>query len=317
MPKISEIADASGYDNKTVIQKAKELNFDVKTASNILSDEDAGILYDYITTGKKPDNFEEPKPKKAKKTEKVEKTEKPAKEEKKAPAKKTSTKSVAKKSEDKEEKPKKAKKIEKPQNEDKEEKIEKPQEKPSQDPINQVKEPATLQQESLASGIVKRRGLVIVKKKKEEISPKPPKTSEILPQNIESMFGSGDLSKKKKKEKKHEFAVKKENSAKIDLLGDFGSDIVIDDEDVVVLPDLTVKPIEIERPQTTKKPMNVYKTAQNTTFNLEGGIQRHARKKHKKVSKTQNDDIVSSVEIPSEIRLYEFADKIKNPQARL
>nr|MBP3725128.1 translation initiation factor IF-2 [Campylobacter sp.] len=307
MPKISEVADALGYDSKVVIQKAKELNFNVKTASTTLSDEDAGVLYDYILTGTMPENLKKEKP--AKKTTKKS-TETKEKSEKKSQTKSATKKASPKKSTKTEEKPEK-----KEENLDKPKKVSKKEEIVEKTP--QITQEANLttqntQVESLASTIAKRRGLVIVKKKKEEnITPKLPKTSEILPQNIESMFGSSDLSKKKKKEKKHEFAVKKESSAKIDLLGDFGSDIVIDDEDVVVLPDLTVKPIEVERPQTTKKPMNVYKTAQNTTFNLEGGIQRHARKKHKKVSKTQNDDVVSSVEIPSEIRLYEFADKIK------
>lgn len=309
MPKISEVADALGYDSKVVIQKAKELNFNVKTASTALSDEDAGILYDYILTGTMPENLKKEKP--AKKTTKKS-TETKEKSEKKSQTKSATKKASPKKSTKPEEKPEK-----KEENLDKPKKISKKEEIVEKTPQPQQSKEENLtaqnaQVESLASTIAKRRGLVIVKKKKEEsISPKLPKTSEILPQNIESMFGSSDFNKKKKKEKKHEFAVKKESSAKIDLLGDFGSDIVIDDEDVVVLPDLTVKPIEVERPQTTKKPMNVYKTAQNTTFNLEGGIQRHARKKHKKVSKTQNDDVVSSVEISSEIRLYEFADKIK------
>lgn len=309
MPKISEVADALGYDSKVVIQKAKELNFNVKTASTTLSDEDAGVLYDYILTGTMPENLKKEKP--TKKTTKKS-TETKEKSEKKSQTKSATKKASPKKSTKLEEKPeKKEENLDKPKKISKKEEIVEKTPQPQQSKEENLTAQNT-QVESLASTIAKRRGLVIVKKKKEEnIAPKLPKTSEILPQNIESMFGSSDLGKKKKKEKKHEFAVKKESSAKIDLLGDFGSDIVIDDEDVVVLPDLTVKPIEVERPQTTKKPMNVYKTAQNTTFNLEGGIQRHARKKHKKVSKTQNDDVVSSVEIPSEIRLYEFADKIK------
>jgi translation initiation factor IF-2 len=137
---------------------------------------------------------------------------------------------------------------------------------------------------------------------------------------LESMFGSGEESfKKKKKDKKQFQATKKESSSKLDLMGlsEFGDDIVIDDEDVVVLPDLTVKPIETERAQTTKKPLNVYKPAQNNGFNFEGGIQRSSRKKHKKVVKdTQNESVVS-VDIPKEIRLYEFADKIKKSPSEI
>lgn len=93
-------------------------------------------------------------------------------------------------------------------------------------------------------------------------------------------------------------------------MGNFGADIVIDDENVVVLPDLTLKPIEVER-QSTKKQVNVYKTSQNTNFNYEGSIARSGRKKHKKTIKSADNDTVTSIQIPSDVRLYEFADKIK------
>ena len=93
-------------------------------------------------------------------------------------------------------------------------------------------------------------------------------------------------------------------------MGNFGADIVIDDENVVVLPDLTLKPIEVER-QSTKKQVNVYKTSQNTNFNYEGSIARSGRKKHKKTIKSADNDAVTSIQIPSDVRLYEFADKIK------
>ena len=131
------------------------------------------------------------------------------------------------------------------------------------------------------------------------------------------MFSLGSQSNtqaKKKKEKKPNASRpvgKYESSQKLDLLGSFGSDIVIDDEDVVVLPDLTLKPIEVERKEP-KKQINVYRTPQqNTGFNFDGGISRGARKKHKKVIKNSDNESVTSVEIPKEIRLYEFADKIK------
>ena len=130
--------------------------------------------------------------------------------------------------------------------------------------------------------------------------------------NIEAMFSAGGegVNTKKKKDKKPALATKKESSARIDLLGGFGSDIVIDDEDVVVLPDLTVKPIEVERQSTMKKQQPVFKGTQNQGFDFSGGISRGGRKKHKKAVKNREDEEVTSIEIPKEIRLYEFADKI-------
>ncbi|EAI4415283.1 translation initiation factor IF-2 [Campylobacter fetus] len=176
-------------------------------------------------------------------------------------------------------------------------------------------------QESLASSTLsKRRGLVIVKKKKVEVQPIQKQQSEPINKGLEAIFGSSDENlKKKKKEKKPIIATKKENSAKIDLLSaiSFSDDISIDDEDVVVLPDLTVKPIEIERQNTVKKQINVYKTSQNNSFSFEGGIQRNSRKKHKKVVKDKDNEDISSVDIPKEIRLYEFADKIKKSSSEV
>ena len=171
------------------------------------------------------------------------------------------------------------------------------------------------------SSLNKRRGLVIVKKKKDE-QPKEQKPSQSIINNkaLESMFGSSDESlKKKKKDKKQFHATKKESSSKLDLmeLSEFGDDIVIDDENVVILPDLTLKPIEVERQQTIKKPLNVYKQSQNSGFNLDGGIQRSSRKKHKKLPKDNQNESVTSVNIPKEIRVYEFADKIKKSPSEI
>lgn len=153
-----------------------------------------------------------------------------------------------------------------------------------------------------------------------EVQPIQKQQSEPINKGLEAIFGSSDENlKKKKKEKKPIIATKKENSAKIDLLSaiSFSDDISIDDEDVVVLPDLTVKPIEIERQNTVKKQINVYKTSQNNSFSFEGGIQRNSRKKHKKVVKDKDNEDISSVDIPKEIRLYEFADKIKKSSSEV
>lgn len=286
--RIHEIAKELGSSSKKILEKAKELGFAVTTVSSAVSPEDAAKLYDYVQSGIIPEAKSAKKPV----------VKQPLKEESKPTIKDESLKT-----------------------------------QPVPEPVKVVaveskQQPESSQKdeakpESLAnSSINKRRGLVIVKKKKDE-QPKVEKSSSptmINNKALESMFGSGEENfKKKKKDKKQFQATKKESSSKLDLMGlsEFGDDIVIDDEDVVVLPDLTVKPIETERAQTTKKPLNVYKPAQNNGFNFEGGIQRSSRKKHKKVVKdTQNESVVS-VDIPKEIRLYEFADKIKKSPSEI
>lgn len=286
--RIHEIAKELGSSSKKILEKAKELGFAVTTVSSAVSPEDAAKLYDYVQSGIIPEAKSAKKPV----------VKQPLKEESKPTIKDELLKTQPVPE------PVKVVAVES-----------------KQQPESNQKDEA--KPESLAnSSINKRRGLVIVKKKKDE-QPKVEKSSSptmINNKALESMFGSGEESfKKKKKDKKQFQATKKESSSKLDLMGlsEFGDDIVIDDEDVVVLPDLTVKPIETERTQTTKKPLNVYKPAQNNGFNFEGGIQRSSRKKHKKVVKdTQNESVVS-VDIPKEIRLYEFADKIKKSPSEI
>ena len=328
--KISDIAADLGYEGKEIVAKALELGIDVKNATSRVSVEDAEAIFEYTTSGVVPASIVQ-RQKKAKEAEAKKTAKKPAtkkttaktttkktseKSEPKTAAKKTTTKTAEKKS------TKETSKQEKPSP-----KKEQPAQKestPSADIINEIAVEnalSTMKNEKDEPKIpektesIKRKGLVIVKKRQSE--PERPSPLKEQSKNLESMFSlgsQGSTQAKKKKEKKPNAsrpAVKHESSQKLDLLGSFGSDIVIDDEDVVVLPDLTLKPIEVERKEP-KKQINVYRTPQqNTGFNFDGGISRGARKKHKKVIKNSDNESVTSVEIPKEIRLYEFADKIK------
>ena len=336
--KISDIAADLGYEGKEIVAKALELGIDVKNATSRVSVEDAEAIFEYTTSGVVPASIVQ-RQKKAKETEAKKTAKKPAakkttaktttektseksesktaqKAEPKTAAKKTTTKTAEKKS------TKETSKQEKPSP-----KKEQPAQKestPSADIINEIAVEnalSTMKNEKDEPKIpekvetIKRKGLVIVKKRQSE--PERPSPLKEQSKNLESMFSLGGQSStqaKKKKEKKPNASRpvgKHESSQKLDLLGSFGSDIVIDDEDVVVLPDLTLKPIEVERKEP-KKQINVYRTPQqNTGFNFDGGISRGARKKHKKLIKNNDNESVTSVEIPKEIRLYEFADKIK------
>ena len=306
--KISDIAADLGYEGKEIVAKALELGIDVKNATSRVSVEDAEAIFEYTTSGVVPASIAE-RQKKAKEAETKKTAKKPA-------TKKTTTKAADKKS------TKETSKQEKPSP-----KKEQPAQKestPSADIINEIAVEnalSTMKNEKDEPKIpektesIKCKGLVIVKKRQSE--PERPSPLKEQSKNLESMFSLGSQSNtqaKKKKEKKPNVSRpvgKHESSQKLDLLGSFGSDIVIDDEDVVVLPDLTLKPIEVERKEP-KKQINVYRTPQqNTGFNFDGGISRGARKKHKKVIKNSDNESVTSVEIPKEIRLYEFADKIK------
>ena len=153
---------------------------------------------------------------------------------------------------------------------------EKPKTEPKkEEPVKVEQKPAEAPKpkESLADVTQKRRGLVIVKKKKDYEAPAPvkeEKKAEAAVTNIsdfKSMFSASDenLARKKKKEKKVTVVSKKDSAEKMDLLGgsDFG-DIVLEDEDVVVLPDFSFKTPAPAPMQRTKQPSAKEELEKNT-----------------------------------------------------
>ncbi|EGK8070058.1 translation initiation factor IF-2 [Campylobacter upsaliensis] len=281
--RIHEIAKELGYDSKDIIQKANELGLDIKTASNAVEPEIAAGIYEYIQTKTIPAIFK----KEEKKTGKnLKKEEKP--------------KAVKAKKETKKEEPK----------EEIQEKVEPLKEEAKEEIKEEKNEPQSLAGATLA----KRRGLVIVKKKKDEQEFKKeeqkPSTSAAERPSLSMIFSNADENlKKKKKEKKALVATKKESVEKMDFLEsqDFG-DISLDDEDEVVLPDFSVKEKEVAQ-NTPKKPPNFLR--QNNSINFgEVGIQRRSRKKPPKRVEKKESEAITSLEIPKEIRVYEFADKL-------
>jgi translation initiation factor IF-2 len=55
--KILEIAAEAGLSNSELLEKAKELGFNVKAVNSTISVDDAGILVDYAISGKLPSGF--------------------------------------------------------------------------------------------------------------------------------------------------------------------------------------------------------------------------------------------------------------------
>lgn len=289
--RIHEIAKELGYDSKEIIEKANELGLGIKTASNAVEAEIAAAIYEYIQTRKIPEAF--------KKNIRTPVAKKPKKE-----SIKGQEKQEVEKKEEKFKQEIVKKEVKSVKGQEKQENLE-------------VHKPQSLASATLA----KRRGLVIVKKKKdeEEIQAKKEevKNSNASIKNeerlsLKTMFSNADEKlRKKKKEKKVFVASRKENAEKMNFLDehDFG-DISLDDEDEVVLPDFSVK--EQEKPQINKKQPNFIRQAVGNSagFTLEGGIQRRSRKKPPKKIEKKEVEEVSSVSISKEIRVYEFADKI-------
>lgn len=303
--KISEIAQELGYSSKEIIEKAVEMGLeDIKSPNKKVSSEIAVAIYEYVQSGKILDVVKKmQKPKKESTTKKtIKKEEEPKKQEKKTNKKepKTSTKIPQIKEE----------KVATITN-------------PIKEEITQKEKEEIKLEEKLGSNLnlAKRRGLVIVKKKKEEVKENLAQKEEKPTQNIQGLslsmiFSNSDENlKKKKKEKKphHPVASKKENTTKMDLLGDKDfAEISLDDEDEVVLPDFSVQEQQKPSANLNKKQPSVLRQSLNNSINPfgEGGIQRRSRKKPPKKIEKKESEAITSVNIPKEIRVYEFADKI-------
>lgn len=303
--KISEIAQELGYSSKEIIEKAVEMGLeDIKSPNKKVSSEIAVAIYEYVQSGKILDVVKKmQKPKKESTTKKtIKKEEEPKKQEKKTSKKepKTSTKIPQIKEE----------KVATITN-------------PIKEEITQKEKEEIKLEEKLGSNLnlAKRRGLVIVKKKKEEVKENLAQKEEKPTQNTQGLslsmiFSNSDENlKKKKKEKKphHPVASKKENTTKMDLLGDKDfAEISLDDEDEVVLPDFSVQEQQKPSANLNKKQPSVLRQSLNNSINPfgEGGIQRRSRKKPPKKVEKKESEAITSVNIPKEIRVYEFADKI-------
>ncbi|KAF0590315.1 MAG: translation initiation factor IF-2, partial [Candidatus Campylobacter infans] len=92
--KLSDIAADLGYEAKDIVAKALELDISVKNATSKVSVEDAGAIYDYITSGQIPKLILDRRSSKKAET-------KPKKDENKEKAKKPSVQKTKAKNEDK------------------------------------------------------------------------------------------------------------------------------------------------------------------------------------------------------------------------
>ena len=313
--RISEVAQELGLTSKEVVTSAKEVGYDVKAANSSISIEQAEALAEFIMNGTIPASAkkvatpkkvkkEEITPKKVEQDKIVEKVEKieiePIKEVKKE-------QEVEKKIQ----KPKPLKTEEKSETESipdkKEEKKEKIQTK-IQSP-QKVKEEIKKESETLAgSSLKKRRGLIIIKKKRKE---EPKKIESSSRKNNISMPEAIPGVKKKKKVKKSGATSKSTDAQKLDIFGgDMSSHIeMLPEEEMVVLHDFTVK----DEPKITapkkKVDVNKVRTARSASFIQQRGISRKSTKRRKR-KKEENTSVVTDIQIPEDIRVYEFAEKI-------
>ncbi len=277
--RIHEIASELGLKSKEVVEKAQELGLKVKAASSGVSLEDAEKLMEYIMSGAAPKKeVKEEKPKKAPKV-------KEAKKEETVKIKEEVTEKEAK-----EEKPKEAPKVKEIKKEEK--------------------------KETLASATVKkRRGLVIVKKKKAaEVEKIEEEKKEEIKKEVKKEAKELEAPKRKhKKVKKTTPPAKKESGKKIEILSDRDLSSVSLELEVeeVVLPDFSEELQKIEEEEKKKKELDEKKLkVSRKSFTLETRSLSRGKKKKKKKKEAKEVGEIKEVVIPENIRVYEFAQNI-------
>jgi len=312
--RVHEIAKELGIASKDVLEKAKKIGFEVKSAQSVVTMEQAEKLANYIMNGDTPAPAT---PKPVKKAPKKAKSDTPEKEEEPkieetSPKKETTkTSEEAPKSDAKEEK--KVVEEVKPETSTQEKEPEvKKESKPAPKVQNKRPGPVIVPQ-------IKRQGLKIVKKRKPKVE-----ESFDLPQKQVSVSSYGkmsaevleELAKKKKSRQSTAAARKQEQGTKIDIFGGSMTEVSMDMDDQVVLLDFNSTeraPIPVEEPRKPRQPKPAGRNANKKQAPRGRKVSRDKRKKYAKA--THEDEVVTHVEIPEDIRVYEFAEKLRRPMS--
>jgi len=336
--KIQEIADEAGLSNGDLLDKAKELGFDVKAANSTINMEDAGILVDYAISGTLPKGFKKLGSKA--KIKVVKKKDEPVTEENVA-EEVIETVAVEETVETVEEvvAPVAEETVE---TVEAEEIVEIVEETAVKEEVPVAEEPVV--ETPVVKEVKKRKGISVVSKKTEaEVTAEKAEGSEERPKRrVLSRTGIKIVRKAKpapvragtrismgdqtpyipKKKPKKGPAEARDTGTKIDI---FNHDSMSGDIDSgfgneeVVLLDFSDKNIYEEMMRQEQKRKEEMKKREAANGGPVKGRQpfrpQHRRSlkrggKRKKYVKEENTDVVTSVEIPENVRVYEFAEKV-------
>ncbi len=287
--RVHEIAKELGIHSKEVVEKAATIGVSVKTASSSVSMEEAEKIMNFIMSGASP----EPEPKK----ETV----------KKAAVVKTEETPVVNDS----------KVVEAPRKVPKE--VTQVHDNTSESEVTTDENAASIGREMPP----KRSGLKIVKKKR-------PREEEKQEQQIEDAIDAarvssyGKLSEEARREiearsnrKKANAPVqKKSQGTALDIFGGSLSEVSMDyEDDQVVLMDLTDvdRKIPEEEPQKPREKKPIGRNAGKKQGSARRPRQVARGKRQKYAKNKPNDEVITHIEIPEDIRVYEFAESLNRP----
>ena len=364
---IKTIAEEAAKNPKEVLDKAKELGFKVRSTTATITDEQAQILYIYITTGNLPEGFvsatEKPKKDSKSKTEKESKAQadkqesktqktpkKPKTEEQDiqtAPTKqadsipqatqidtlkpkkaiqiirRTDEEQKAAKKEPPLEKPKEAVKIEHEAVQDAQNTSNQIALEPKPMPIAEAKKEIEVPQGIEISQVRKPRisAIRVISKNDDMVAPNKKEDTQIALRNSTQILDSLKHVErkdrvKKKKDKTTNKPQQKHTSHVISMERDMGGFGYDDEQDEIMLIDLYEDnaPKDIaEEDRVRKNEFNdKIKVNRYSPWMKEGSIARPSKGKGKKMRGNkgrEQTEAITSLVLPEEIRVYEFAEK--------
>ncbi|MFA6197128.1 MAG: translation initiation factor IF-2 [Sulfurimonas sp.] len=164
---------------------------------------------------------------------------------------------------------------------------------------------------------IKKSGLKIVKKNKpkvEEVFDIPEKQTSVSSYGKMSAEVLEELAQKKKSKQNSMIAKKQEQGVKIDIFGGSMSEVSMDMDNQIVLLDLNATErakLPVEEPKKAREPKPAGRNANKKASSKGRKVSRDKRKKYTKDK--QEDEIITHVEIPEDIRVYEFAEALNRP----
>ncbi|CAI6144247.1 MAG: Translation initiation factor IF-2 [uncultured Sulfurimonas sp.] len=302
---VKEIADELGIASKDVLEKAKNMGIEVKAAQSKVTMEEAEKIANYIMNGEDEKAAPAPKPTLLKKA----KDDTPAVE----PVEKEVVAEVEKVVETATKEPVVAKE----ESSDKETKT--PVEEVKKEP--EVKKPiSTLRVVAPGSRpAIKKSGLKIVKKRKPKVEENynlPQKKASVSSYGKMSAEALEELAQKKKSRSGSSTARKQDQGRRMEIFGGAMNDVSMDMDDQVTLLDLNSTeraPLPPEMPRKPRAPKPAGRNANKKAAPRGRKVRKDKRKKYAKI--TQEEEIVTHVEIPEDIRVYEFAEALKRPMS--
>ncbi len=294
--RVHEIAKELGIASKDVVKKASDAGIEVKSANSSVTMQEADTLMNYIMNGKSATTVQ-PEIKKQ-----------------------TKVNNDTLKVDEVKEESSKIKSVETLKEAEVENKIETKKESSSVSKIE--KEPKKGEYLKVVQPVraIKRTGLKIVKKKKpkvEETYTTPlAKTVAVSSYGKMSIEALEELTRKKRTKQLATTAKKQDHGRKIDIFSGSMVEVSMDMADQVVLLDLNSTERKEMMPEQPRKPRTPKPAGRNANKKAASRGRKVSRDKRKKYAKaTQEDVVVTHVEIPEDIRVYEFAEKLNRPMS--